>query len=71
MAVINATQATIRDAVASVVDPEIRVVSIEELGILRDVTVDDTGRATVTITPTYSGCPAMDEIGRASCRERV
>jgi ring-1,2-phenylacetyl-CoA epoxidase subunit PaaD len=62
MAVIDATQATIRDAVASVVDPEIRVVSIEELGILRDVKVDDTGRATVTITPTYSGCPAMDVI---------
>jgi ring-1,2-phenylacetyl-CoA epoxidase subunit PaaD len=38
-------------------------VTIEELGILRDVTVDGaTGRVTVTITPTYSGCPAMDVI---------
>jgi ring-1,2-phenylacetyl-CoA epoxidase subunit PaaD len=52
-----------RAAAAAVVDPEIRVVTIEELGILRDVTVDPvTGRVTVVITPTYSGCPAMDVI---------
>lgn len=50
-------------AAASVVDPEIRVVTIEELGILRDVSVDPrSGRVTVTITPTYSGCPALDLI---------
>ena len=46
---------------ATVVDPEIPVLTIEDLGILRDVTVDDR-RVTVTITPTYSGCPAMDAI---------
>jgi ring-1,2-phenylacetyl-CoA epoxidase subunit PaaD len=52
-----------RDVVARVVDPELRVVTIEELGILRDVSVaPDTGRVTVTIRPTYSGCPAMDTI---------
>jgi ring-1,2-phenylacetyl-CoA epoxidase subunit PaaD len=45
-----------------VVDPEIRAVTIEELGILRDVTVDDAGHVVVTITPTYSGCPALDLI---------
>jgi ring-1,2-phenylacetyl-CoA epoxidase subunit PaaD len=56
----------LRDAVAGVADPELRVVTIEELGILRDVTVDG-DRATVTITPTYSGCPAMDVI-RADIR---
>ena len=49
------------DAAAAVVDPEIRAVTIAELGILRDVT-EDAGRVTVTITPTYSGCPAMDVI---------
>ncbi|HEY1489112.1 MAG TPA: 1,2-phenylacetyl-CoA epoxidase subunit PaaD [Micromonosporaceae bacterium] len=54
----------VRDAVAAVVDPEIRVITIEDLGILRDVTVDENGRATITITPTYSGCPAMDVIRR-------
>jgi ring-1,2-phenylacetyl-CoA epoxidase subunit PaaD len=52
----------VRDAVAAVVDPEIRVITIDDLGILRDVTVDDEGAAVVTITPTYSGCPAMDLI---------
>ena len=38
------------------------VESGEELGILRDVDIDPTGHVTVTITPTYSGCPAMDVI---------
>jgi ring-1,2-phenylacetyl-CoA epoxidase subunit PaaD len=57
-----------RTAVAAVVDPEIRAVTIDELGILRDVGVDPaTGRITVTITPTYTGCPAMDVI-RADVR---
>jgi ring-1,2-phenylacetyl-CoA epoxidase subunit PaaD len=49
-------------AVAAVVDPEIRVLTVEELGVLRSVTADGSGRVTVTITPTYSGCPAMDTI---------
>jgi ring-1,2-phenylacetyl-CoA epoxidase subunit PaaD len=54
---------TVRDVVATVVDPELRVVTIEELGILRSVDRDAaTGQVTVTITPTYSGCPAMDAI---------
>lgn len=50
-----------RATVAAVRDPELPVVTIEELGILRDVAERD-GRVTVTITPTYSGCPAMDAI---------
>lgn len=49
------------DVAARVVDPELRVVTIAELGILRDVRADR-DRAVVTITPTYSGCPAMDVI---------
>jgi ring-1,2-phenylacetyl-CoA epoxidase subunit PaaD len=53
----------VSEVVASVVDPELRVVTIEDLGILRDVSEDpDTGAVSVTITPTYSGCPAMDAI---------
>ncbi|WP_431916601.1 1,2-phenylacetyl-CoA epoxidase subunit PaaD [Micromonospora wenchangensis] len=52
-----------RTAVAAVVDPEIRVITIDELGILRAVDEDPaTGRVVVTITPTYTGCPAMDVI---------
>lgn len=46
---------------AGVADPEIPVISIADLGVLRNVNVDD-GRVRVTITPTYSGCPAMDAI---------
>ena len=58
----------VREVVAAVVDPELRVVTIAELGILRDVTEDPgTGAVTVTITPTYSGCPALDVI-RADIR---
>ncbi|RAR66583.1 ring-1,2-phenylacetyl-CoA epoxidase subunit PaaD [Paraburkholderia unamae] len=46
----------------SVPDPEIPVVSIRELGILRDVRRADDGQIEVVITPTYSGCPAMSQI---------
>lgn len=53
----------LRRAIADVPDPEVPVVTIEDLGILRDVAVDEAGRRVrVTITPTYSGCPAMDAI---------
>ena len=51
----------VRRVLADVTDPEIPVITIEDLGILRDVEVDGDA-VTVTITPTYSGCPAMDEI---------
>jgi ring-1,2-phenylacetyl-CoA epoxidase subunit PaaD len=48
-------------AAATVVDPEIPVLTIDDLGVLRDVVV--TGdRVEVVITPTYSGCPAMNMI---------
>ena len=49
------------NAVASVVDPEIPVLTIADLGILREVIVKD-GDVEVAITPTYSGCPAMNMI---------
>jgi ring-1,2-phenylacetyl-CoA epoxidase subunit PaaD len=52
----------VRELAGQVVDPEIPVLTIEDLGILRDVAVDDHGQVEVTITPTYSGCPAMDVI---------
>ena len=48
-------------AAATVVDPEIPVLTIADLGVLRDVTEQD-GRVEVAITPTYSGCPAMNMI---------
>lgn len=52
-----------REILAQVVDPEIPAVTIEELGILRGITVEGP-RVVVDITPTYSGCPAMDLIRR-------
>ena len=60
--VTTATAAEVRAIVAEVPDPEIPVLSIDDLGILRDVAVDPTGHVEVTITPTYSGCPAMEAI---------
>lgn len=46
------------------------MVTIEDLGILRDVWVESDDRVVVEITPTYSGCPAMDAI-RADVRSRL
>ena len=50
------------DIAAGVLDPELPVVTIADLGILRDVSEDDQGRVHVQVTPTYSGCPAMETI---------
>jgi ring-1,2-phenylacetyl-CoA epoxidase subunit PaaD len=44
---------------SNVVDPEIPVLTLQDLGVLRDISVAD-GEVTVTITPTYAGCPAME-----------
>ena len=49
------------DAAARVVDPEIPVLTIADLGVLREVSVSN-GHVEVAITPTYSGCPAMNMI---------
>jgi ring-1,2-phenylacetyl-CoA epoxidase subunit PaaD len=49
-------------AAASVVDPEIPVLTIEDLGVLRNVSIAQDGAPEVSITPTYSGCPAMNVI---------
>jgi ring-1,2-phenylacetyl-CoA epoxidase subunit PaaD len=55
-----------RDAVLAVLDevmdPEVPVLSVRELGIVRDVEVAGDGAVTVTVTPTYSGCPAIQVI---------
>lgn len=49
----------------SVMDPEIPVVNIVELGIVRQVHTGADGRVRVGITPTYSGCPATEVISRS------
>lgn len=43
-------------------DPEVPVLSVIELGVVRDVEMDDARTVTVVVTPTYSGCPAMQLI---------
>jgi ring-1,2-phenylacetyl-CoA epoxidase subunit PaaD len=58
----NETCTLAHRAAAAVLDPEVPVLTIDDLGVLRDVVVDDDRRVKVTITPTYSGCPAMDTI---------
>ena len=57
----TATRQRAWDIAAAVVDPEIPVLTIADLGVLREVAVSD-GHIEVTITPTYSGCPAMNMI---------
>lgn len=49
-------------ALEQVFDPEIPALTIEDLGILRGVSLSDDGYVEVVITPTYSGCPAMNAI---------
>jgi ring-1,2-phenylacetyl-CoA epoxidase subunit PaaD len=46
----------------AVTDPEIPVLTVTDLGIIRDVKVNEAGTLEVVITPTYSGCPAMNMI---------
>jgi ring-1,2-phenylacetyl-CoA epoxidase subunit PaaD len=55
----EALLARARAAIASVTDPEIPVLTLDDLGVIRDVRVDAEGRVEIAITPTYSGCPAM------------
>jgi ring-1,2-phenylacetyl-CoA epoxidase subunit PaaD len=56
-----ATREAVLEILEHVKDPEIPVVSVVELGIVRGVQVDG-AHVSITITPTYSGCPAMREI---------
>ena len=56
-------------ALDTVPDPEIPVVSVTDMGMVRDVQIAENGAVTVTFTPTFSGCPALhvirDSIGQA------
>lgn len=52
------------DVLSEVLDPEVPALSIRDLGIVRDVRVDDAG-LDIVLTPTYSGCPATEVIERS------
>jgi ring-1,2-phenylacetyl-CoA epoxidase subunit PaaD len=54
----------LRTLVGEIPDPEIPVLTLEDLGILRGIETAEDGHAVVRITPTYSGCPAIDPIRR-------
>ena len=54
-----APAATAWEVASSVTDPELPVLTLADLGVLRDVTVTSAGSVTVVLTPTYSGCPAL------------
>ena len=60
MVATTAKREEILDWLSQVADPEIPVLSITDLGIVRDVVVNDT--VTVSLSPTYSGCPATEVI---------
>ena len=60
-AAAGASLSRARAVAASVCDPEVPVLTIDDLGVLRGVRVHDDA-IVVTITPTYSGCPALDAI---------
>lgn len=61
--------ARVWDLAAQVPDPEVPVLTIEDLGVLRAVEVSDAG-VRVVLTPTYSGCPAIDHM-RADVAARL
>lgn len=50
----------LRRLAGSVPDPELPVLTLEELGVLRDVRMPAPGRVEVELTPTYTGCPAIE-----------
>ena len=59
--VLNTEEKKIWSILEEVNDPEVPVLSVIDLGIVRDVKIKE-GEVEVIITPTYSGCPAMDMI---------
>jgi ring-1,2-phenylacetyl-CoA epoxidase subunit PaaD len=56
------TREQVLEVLDRVMDPEVPVLTVRELGIVRDVEIGDTGDVTVVVTPTYSGCPAIQVI---------
>ncbi|MEU4127958.1 1,2-phenylacetyl-CoA epoxidase subunit PaaD [Streptomyces wuyuanensis] len=65
----TALEAELRRLAGSVPDPELPVLSLEELGVLRGVQILGPGRVEVELTPTYTGCPAIEAM--AADIERV
>lgn len=58
---MTTAEQNIINEIKAIPDPEIPVITIEELGILKNITIEN-NMLLVTITPTYTGCPAMQHI---------
>jgi len=58
----TSSEAHVRALLEQVVDPDLPFLSIAEIAILREVEIVEDGAVIVTITPTYSGCPALEMI---------
>ena len=56
------TEAEVYQALEEVRDPEIPVISVVDLGIIRDVLIASDGGVTVQLTPTFAGCPAIHQM---------
>lgn len=67
---IKITKEDILDALQDVKDPEIPTISVVDLGIITGVEVDDDNFVKVTMTPTFSGCPAL-KIMENMVKERI
>ena len=63
------TEQQVWDALAEIPDPEIPVISLVELGVVRDVVIE-AGRVRIEFTPTFLGCPAL-EVMREAIADRV
>jgi ring-1,2-phenylacetyl-CoA epoxidase subunit PaaD len=59
------TAAAAREVAGAVVDPELPMLTLADLGILREVAVDRAGAIQVSLTPTYLGCPALEAMRAA------
>ena len=59
---MNFTKDHILTLLSEIPDPEIPVITIIELGVIRDIEITDNTSISLKITPTYSGCPAMKQI---------
>lgn len=56
------TQSEILHLLENVFDPEVPVLTVQDLGIIREVIITNDNEVEIVITPTYSGCPAMNTI---------
>jgi ring-1,2-phenylacetyl-CoA epoxidase subunit PaaD len=63
------TEQRVREALAEIPDPEIPVISVVDLGVVRAVEVDG-GRVRVEFTPTFLGCPALEAM-RSAMEEKI